>query len=299
MNQNYSTPFNGGVNPMGLGVQQQPMLMYNQQQMKQPEYTNPLGNAKIKELLEKGTGAPSISISEEDYTRAICTHRYNGQMRLYDMQDGSGKHKCEICGAEFQVTEEAEMKDVAQATDILVSILHTAKMAWLDMPDKTGSEFFQAIAVIEKTPELFKIAMGNYASHTNTNYNLQNTNNPIGGFNMYQQIMGPGMQPQPYNNMGYQQPQVPQYYDPNQQYQQQAQMYNNPAAGGYYNNSAANQMQAAAPGLTNPGLGYYTTGANNGGGQQQQNQQQQGSQQQAKEPSNKGEKVTKQLQTGL
>lgn len=290
MNQgNFSTPYGA---PMGLGVQQQPMAMYNQQQTRQPEYTNPLGNKKIEELLRKGNSAKNLTISEEDYTEAICTHRFNGQIQLYDMQDEEGKHKCKICGAEFVVTDEANMKDVAKATDILMSILHTAKMAWLDMPDKTGTDFFQAIAIIKKTPELFKVAMDNFASHTNSNYNLQNMNNPVGGFNMYNQIMGPGLQPQ------YQQQQ---YYDPNAQQQQQyynqgmqqqpqfqQQQQYNPMPNNF--NPAAQAMQASAPGMTNTGFGYYTD-PNAAAGTAQPNPQE--------TAPNKGETVTKQLKTGL
>lgn len=231
------------------GMQQQSMPVYNQQPMKQPEYTNPLGAARIKELLEKGNGGPKIALTEDDYIKAVCTHRYNGRLELVDM--GDGKMRCKICGAEFTPVDEASLDDVKAATTNLMNILHTAKVAWLDVPDKVASEFFQALAVIEKTPDLFKIAMSNFQQYNG--YNIQNTNMPVNGFGIMNQILGPQV---PYA-APYGQPQQP-YGQPQQPYAQapyapQIDPYGNPIYGGF--NPAASQMQATAPGVSN-GFGY-------------------------------------------
>jgi hypothetical protein len=203
MYQNTSAPYANQqpAYPYGnmYGVQQQPMPVYNQQPMKQPEYSNPLGAAKIKELLEKGNGGPKIALTEDDLNRAVCTHRYNNHLETVEI--GDGKYRCKICGAEFTPVEEANFDDVRQATQNLLDILHTAKIAWLDLPDKLGLEFFQAMAVIEKTPQLFKIAMDNFAQYSN--YQTQNFNSPTNGFGMVNQILGPqayymGQPQQPY-----------------------------------------------------------------------------------------------------
>lgn len=268
--------FNYGAQP--YGVQQQQMYGYNPQPVKQPGYTNPLGAAKIKELLSKGSGAAKIAITEEDFNEALCTHRFEGTIRTYDMQDGSGKVKCAICGAEFVPVEGAEIQDIQAATDTLVNILHTAKLAWLDMSDKTGKEFFQTIAIIKKTPELFKIAMRNFSEYDNS-MNNYNTTYPISGFGVFNQILGPSMG----------QPQY-QGYQPQQPYNNQ--MYNTPQNYGQPVNYAAQQMQSAAPGSN--GFGYYTEPVQ----QQQQSgyqPQQQAQQQAAPAPAAKGETVSKQL----
>lgn len=252
MNNNnfYGTPY-AQQQPMGYpyyGVQQQAMPVYNSQPVKQPEYTNPLGSAKIKELLSKGNGGPKIALTEEDYWKAICTHRYEGHLQLVDI--GEGKMRCKICGAEFTPVDEATIDDVKAATENLMNILHTAKVAWLDVPDKVASEFFQAIAVIDKTPELFKIAMANYNLYNGNSF--QNTNTPVNGFGIMNQILGPQIPFNPYQQQQYQQPQ--QQYAPYQQ-----PVYQGPQVDPYGNNInynvAAQQMQTSAPGVTN-GFGY-------------------------------------------
>lgn len=242
MNQNYYAPYGQQPN-MGYpyyGMQQQAMPVYNTQPMKQPEYTNPLGAAKIKELLEKGNGGPKIAITDEDYIKAICTHRANGHVELVDM--GDGKMRCKICGAEFTPVDDASLEDVKAATENLMNILHTAKVAWLDVPDKVATEFFQGLAVIERTPDLFKIAMSNFQQYNG--HNIQNTNMPINGFNIMNQILGPQIPyAQPYAQQPYGQPMPYGQVDP----------YGAPVYGGY--NPAAAQMQATAPGVSN-GFGY-------------------------------------------
>lgn len=279
MNQNtYGTPYGGSMQsqpmgmpynygqsqPMGMpyGVQSQSMPVYNSQPVKQPEYTNPLGATKIKELLQKGNGAPKLVLTEDDYTEAICTHRYNGHIEANEMNDGTGRYKCKICGAEFVPVEEATQEDVRQATENLMNILHTAKLAWLDVPDKTCTEFFQALAIVKKTPELFKIAMNNYAKYNG--YQIQSQSSNVSGFGIFNQILGPqstqpyygNNQVQPYGqsynqpvlyNTGYAQPMPIQGYGQDQALQMKDQ--------DYYNNQAAQQMQQAATGISN-GFGF-------------------------------------------
>jgi len=257
----YNFPFGG------YGAQPQAMPMYNTQPMKQPEYTNPLGAAKIKELLEKGNGGPKIALTEEDFYEAICTHRFNNHLEVIEI--GDGKLKCKICGAEFTPVENADIEDVKRATENLLNILHTAKLAWLDVPDKVATEFFQAMAVVKKTPELFKIAMSNFAQYTG--YQVQNVNYPINGFGLMNQILGP----QPYT--GY----VAPYAQP-QSFQQQ------PVAP-YGFNAAAQQMQAAAPGISN-GFGYNAPQP-----LQEVAPPQQPKQDTAQAPANNGETVTTKL----
>lgn len=281
MNQNsyYGTPY---AQPMGYpnyGVQQQAMPMYAQQPTKQPEYTNPLGAEKIKELMEKGNGGPKIALTEEDYYEAVCTHRHNGHLELVETADG--KMRCKICGAEFIPTDNANLDDVKAATENLLNILHTAKVAWLDVPDKTAKEFFQAIAVIKKTPELFKIAMANFQQYNG--YSIQNTNTPVNGFGVINQIFGGTPYPaqpyqQPYQQPVYQQAQYDPYGQPIQ-----------PMMGQPVYNQAAQAMQAGAPGY-NP-FGY----ANMQQPESQQAPVQQPQATQTQAAAQKGETVTKTL----
>ena len=228
---NYGMPAYGMAGPV-----------YNQA-VKMPEYTNPLGQQKIQELLKNGKGAPSIVITEDDYNQAICTHRnpanYAEQM-LYPI--GDGKVKCKICGAEFHLVQDPTQEDVQQCTDNMWDLLNAAKVMWLDVPNKVAAENFQILAVLGKAPQIFSIASNAFnkyggdqaiAGQAGAPNGFAQLNMIMGGFNGYNPA---AYNPAAYNPVMYQPPmggmQVPPV-DPT------------------YNNPMAQQMLAAAPGMSN------------------------------------------------
>lgn len=154
-----------------------------------PKFTNPLGDAKIKQMLENGAGAPKLVVTEEDFNQAVCTHRWQGQMQTYDI--GDGKVKCRICGAEFHPVDDASDEDIKRATENLHDILHTAKLMWLDVPDQVAMENFQVLAITDQVPKIFSIAADRCKKYGN--FNLASATGNMNGFGMMQQLMGPMM----------------------------------------------------------------------------------------------------------
>jgi hypothetical protein len=278
--------YGGAQQPLGgypFVAQQSQSMPMNTANMRQPQWTNPLGAQRIKEKLESGSGAPKLAITAEEVEQALCTHRFNGQMMFYDINDGTGKVRCKICGEEFIPVDNADIKDVEEATQSLLNVLNTTKIAWLDVPDKVAQEYFQIIAIIKKVPKLYEIAMGNFSQYNN--YQLPNMSGQVNGFNSLYQLLGPQMpmmqqqMQQPMNNYNY-----------GMQYDQFGNPINAvPPMNNY--NYAAQQMQSAAPGGSNP----FIAGGASTMPPMNQNVAQQQQSNQAQAPSGNGDQVTKQL----
>ena len=160
-------------------------------QVKKPNYCNPLGDEKIKRLLSTGNGLPKLTITEEDLDKAICTHRYNGESKLIPLP--TGEVQCEICGARFNVIEDATSDDIKQATQNLHDLLHTAKIMMVDAPESMIVENFQIISVVDKVPEIYAIAKSSYDNFIQTNPQLQQYGgSQMNGANLWSQIFSGG-----------------------------------------------------------------------------------------------------------
>ena len=187
----YGNQFMGGMVPAG--------------NIKKPNYCNPLGEEKIKRLLANGNGLPKLTITEEDLDRAICTHRHNGESTLIQLP--SGEVQCKICGARFNVIENASAEDIQQATQNLHDLLHTAKIMMVDAPESMIVENFQIISVVDKVPEIYAIAKSSYDKFVSTNPQLQQYGgSQMNGANLWSQILGGGFAMNQQPNYGYQQP---------------------------------------------------------------------------------------------
>lgn len=159
-------------------------------QQTKPNYCNPLGDEKIKRLLSQGNGLPKIALTEEDLDRAICTHRYKGETQLVQLP--SGEVQCKICGAKFEIVQDARPEDIALATKNLHDLLHTAKIMMVDAPEAMITENFQVLAVIDKVPEIYSIAEASYTKFIRSNPNMnQFGGSTMNGASLWSQIIGP------------------------------------------------------------------------------------------------------------
>lgn len=237
--------FNYGVNPAGGMTYGQPMNI---------PANNLLPEETIKELLANGNGNPQIKFTIEDQRQALCCHRYNGQNMTYPLPNG--KVKCKICNAEFNLIEDATNEDIQKATDNIHDLMHTAKMLWLNVPQKMGTEFFSTLMAIDKIPVMFNIASDQFNRYMGTQPLMQQAGYPVNGFGMFNQIIGGP------NMMMYQSPQQqaqitgydmygnPIYGNPNMMYQNTQQPIPNTNV-----TMQQAQMTSAAPGVSN-GMGY-------------------------------------------
>ena len=183
-------------NGMGYGYPNQPQMVYNgvqpQQVMKR---NNVLTDEEIKKLQFRPQF--SLAITEEDHLRAMCNHR---------TQDGTGSALeqdpndpdavvCKICGHKFTpIMTDAPEDYVQEITNQFLNLLQTIKIMFIDFPEDAARTFFDLIPMVEKTPELFRLAAKNLAKYDLANpYGYQyNTQSSIGMLNNFMNMMGQG-----------------------------------------------------------------------------------------------------------
>ena len=134
-------------------------------------------------LLRQDTGF-SLAVTPIDKIRAKCTHKKNGNFAFVPTEDG--KVICEVCGATWdaEILSDAE---VTKVTENMLNILQQIKAMYLDMPVQTAEQFFTVIPLLEKVPQFYKLAHGNFNSHDQVT-----PVNPVygqSGFAQYNQIM--------------------------------------------------------------------------------------------------------------
>lgn len=174
-NQYQQQPYYGNV-PYNQGV------MYNNQQP--VKRTNPLTSAEINSLKTKTPF--SLAVTQDEVLRGICFHvDENGNP--VTVTNGDGSTSCPICGKKWN-SNELSADEVQAAADNILSVLQTIKLMYLNFPEQAAREFYQIIPLIEKVPQLYKIAADNfrtYEGYTNGYYNGQP--NP---FMLFGQIAG-------------------------------------------------------------------------------------------------------------
>jgi hypothetical protein len=176
-----------------------------------------LSPEQIKKLQQKGEQF-SLTITEDEWLRAICNHRNaegTGDSLTYDPI--TGEARCTICGYKFRPIESDISPDqIKNDVERITDILQTIKLMYIDLPADAAKEYFQIIPLIEKIPRLFEFAAKNMTKHEAYNWQYNNRNmGAISMFNNLQSMLGGGMmnapqQPQQF----YGQPQAPYYAAP-------------------------------------------------------------------------------------
>ena len=237
---------------------------YMYQNAPMPQNLNALTNDEIK-ILRSARPASKINlnIDQEDYLRAMCTHKDNstGNDVVYQINDGSGEVYCPICQERWN-PDKMTKEEVTDLVNGFVSQIQNMK--WVgDMPVDVIREYCAIIPLIRKFPDLYEYAVNNFNKYAGANpyYNAaeaaiysQYNSLMSGGYAVPQGYYGQGVPgygaPQPFMNPPMGQPanpnvnpmQAPTMYPQGQQ----APAYGYPAPQGYY---------------PQPQPGYYGQGA--------------------------------------
>jgi hypothetical protein len=231
---------------------------YNYGAMQPPKRSNVLSDEQIATLRQKGVGF-TLALTKEEILRGQCNHLdENGNPSYVTNPDGSTT--CTICGHTWRSIDTTKDK-VEEAVQVILDILQTTKIMYVNMPEQASREFFQIIPMIEKIPQLYQVASDNFRSYEGNYAGYMNGSaNPFALFNsaignqgyanmwQYQQVQ-PQMYQQPVQQMGY----------PQMQYQQPVQqpVYQQPAGVNPFDNNSYAAQQGYAPqtqGFTyNPG----------------------------------------------
>lgn len=256
-------PMQGGMIPMNQSYPYMTPGMVYQQPVEPPKMTNPLDN--IEKRIKSGAGR-AIEITQEALDRAICTHRYGNKLHLNDTNnpDNPGEQICDICGAVFNLIENATPAQIHQVVRDCINTLHTIKVMYVNIPDNLCKQIFQIIAVLEQVDKLWGIAAEQFNKYQNP-YQVADTQNMANNtFAMFNNLMG--------QNPMFQQPMMQQpVMQPMQQAQpmvQQPMMQGGMPAiqpgpmGQQPMNMQAQAMTAQAPGLTTNGFGATSAPVN-------------------------------------
>lgn len=148
--------------------------MTPQQQVKQ---NNVLTPEQIKQL-QQNQEQFSLSITQEEYWRGICNHRTADGFNDALVEDpNTGCVTCTICGYTFKPLDpNVSLDSIKDSVEVIIDILQTIKLLYVDLPDEAAKEYFQIIPLIGKIPQLFEFAAKNMAKHDNIAWTYNNRN---------------------------------------------------------------------------------------------------------------------------
>ncbi|MCM1142276.1 MAG: hypothetical protein NC453_27210 [Muribaculum sp.] len=163
--------------------------VYNPTGQMQTKQSSTLTQDEYTRLMKKDNGF-SLALTETDVLRGVCNHRTMDGMQDTLAQEPDGSVRCQVCGYSFRPMDAATtQEDVKEACALVIDILQTIKLLYIDMPVNTQREFFQIIPLIEKVPQLFELAVKNFSKHENYgawNYRGQN----MSAMNLFSMLSG-------------------------------------------------------------------------------------------------------------
>lgn len=159
------------------------------------KFQNNLTEEEINQLMKTGSSF-SLAITREEQLRGICNHRTaDGMGDALTVDEVTGALKCAICGYTFhQVDPSMTAEEIKENIKVVIDMLQTIKLMFIDLPVESSREYFQLIPLLEKLPGLFEIAAKNMAKHETFGWNYQNPN--MSAYSMFQNlsnIFGGGM----------------------------------------------------------------------------------------------------------
>lgn len=196
MNNYYGT-MNGINNGMGTS--------YQQPARKNPELNQLLTDEQLNKLRKRKTGTTIPPITERDMLSALCTHKADGNYQVQPTPDGSG-WVCKICGEYIPNLEGVDVEEIEKVCQQMVDIIQYIKLSYINVPTKLGETYFKALNVIERIPEMYKVAKEDFKKFSSSQLGVQqNAMSPYGG-NLYNNIVGGGYGINNYNMQAMQQP---------------------------------------------------------------------------------------------
>ena len=156
---NSAQTFGGFFNPTpvvnGYGYVQPP------RQLDKSQMRNVI-SAEEQEKLRKNKQEFSGKLSEEEYLRALCTHKdvRTGNISLNHNDDGSVT--CAICGENFRIVDTSEgaitMEDIEATCSNFNDIFQTIKLIYGAIPEDVGRQLYVISGFIKKVPMFYKYA---------------------------------------------------------------------------------------------------------------------------------------------
>lgn len=128
-----------------------------------------LSKEEIAELRAKPQTFSS-KLTREEYLRSICTHKdTDGQFKIDELNDGTGRCRCAVCGAEWNMIDiNASDEEIASICSNFYDLFQSIKTYYGDVPIGL-KEIYIISGFISKVPQLWKIAKKYFESSAGFN----------------------------------------------------------------------------------------------------------------------------------
>ena len=207
----------------------------------QPQMANALTEEEIKQIINKPTATIDLNVSQDEYLRSMCTHKYNGEDTVVLTNDGDTVF-CKICGESWN-SNQATKEEVAELVDHLIS--HIQNMKWVgNMPIELMREFCAIIPILRKFPDLYEVAINNFAKFGNAKNFIDANEASI--YSKFDRLMGNPVATGYYGGYYGVNPMMPTYGTPMQQQMTAQPMVANPSI------NPMQVQQTAQPQVINP-----------------------------------------------
>ena len=175
----------GGYNPMYGGYNPMINPVVQPAQVVTPESQNVqfLSAEQIAELQKQPVGFQG-RLTREEYLRAICTHKdTQGHYSIEETKDGSGRVKCNICGAEWNLLDlNTTDEEVERICGDFLDLFQSIKTYYGNVP-LALKEIYIIAGLIGKVPQLWKVAKKYFEN--SSNYYQLNPNQQYGNDNAF------------------------------------------------------------------------------------------------------------------
>ena len=170
--------------PQGMGTGTQ----FNNGNIPKVKVENNLTAEEIQRLT-KQQAEFTLALSEESILRGRCNHFWTDGSDATEVI-GDNKLHCKICNAEFYaLTPDTDPASIKEQVDATLSILQSIKYMYITMPKPVAAQFWTIIPLLEKVPDLFKLAATEFtriigANTRSYNGGVQNS------YDMYRSVVG-------------------------------------------------------------------------------------------------------------
>ena len=178
---------------------QQPYYQNGYYGPQQPQQLPPQEQAVFNQLLtadevaklKKTPNFSSTKLTEDEYLRALCTHHSNNEICL-ERIPSTGKHRCSICGAEFNlITVDSSPETIERTCNDFYDLLQSIKTYYGNAPAALR-EFYIMVGFIPKIRNLWNIAKQYFNRTVGGGLQYNNPSGDQSGFAVLGNILGNG-----------------------------------------------------------------------------------------------------------
>lgn len=181
--------FNFGMGtPAGYGT---PSAVGSYMQPAQPVVLNQLLTADEVAKLQKNPSIFSTKLTEDEYLRAVCTHKDRNTNQITLEKLPNGKHRCSVCQAEFYLIDlNTSKEEIENTCNNFYDLMQSIKTYYGNAPEAMR-EFYLMIGFLPKIQQLWNVAKTYFDKITNQ-FGGMNVGNDQSGFAVLSNLFGGG-----------------------------------------------------------------------------------------------------------